>query len=85
MARRVVRENVIHPDHDGVVGDLIRAENGQYFLEEYVPHRNCTVPYTVPHAWARRQDPNFDPTERRPQRGARETFVDPNLNPDNDL
>jgi hypothetical protein len=58
MARRpIVRktccENVPHPDHAGVVGDLVVDEDGHYTLLEYVPPPIDNYrTYSVPHAWA---------------------------------
>ncbi len=52
-----VAENVIHPDHDGVVGDLLRCrDTGHYLLFEYDGAHDNYVRYSVPYAWAKRQD-----------------------------
>jgi len=53
-----VKENVVHPGHDHVVGDLVRnLSTGQYYLLEYKGETDNYVKHSVPHAWAVRHDP----------------------------
>ncbi len=66
-----VAENVIHPDHDGVVGDLIRnRETGHYLLLEYDGLHDRYDRYSVPYHWARKQDPTLADAHE-PQRQTR--------------
>jgi hypothetical protein len=50
---RLVKEAVEHPDHPGLVGDLMQLE-GQpgYILLVYDPERDRYDRYSLPHKWA---------------------------------
>jgi hypothetical protein len=53
-----VVENIAHPDHAGVTGDLCRnRDTGKYQLLEYNPVADNYTPYSVPHKWAVKHDP----------------------------
>lgn len=56
LAWQTVRENIPHPDHEGVVGDLCRhAETGHFQLLVYNSVADNYDRYAVPHAWALKQ------------------------------
>jgi hypothetical protein len=54
---QTVKENVEHPDHEGVFGDLIQNENGSYLLLVYTERLDNYVQHSVPHKWARTISP----------------------------
>jgi hypothetical protein len=50
---QTVKEQIAHPDHEGVVGDLVRhVELGSYQLLVYDERLDNYVPHSVPHKWA---------------------------------
>ena len=60
-----VAENVEHPDHPNVTGDLCyHTEEHKYQILEYVPKVDNYVAYAVPHAWAVTYDPRMQAAAR---------------------
>jgi hypothetical protein len=58
---QTVREGVAHPDHVGVVGDLVKhLETGSYRLQEYNAVADQYIPYSVPYTWAKRVEAGED-------------------------
>jgi hypothetical protein len=59
---QTVRERIAHPDHQGVIGDLVKhLETDVYRLLAYNEASDQYEPYAVPHVWARKQDPEVRP------------------------
>ena len=53
---QTVREAIAHPDHPGIVGDLVQhRETGSFLLLVYNAELDNYERYAVPHKWAVQQ------------------------------